>query len=265
MPLGGGGTDEFLSSELGDDLVDVLGAAGDFFGDVGARAGKDAFDTGGVAYEDDGVAGDAGAGGGVELQEGDVSGRRIELEDGDVGFGRNLVEIGAVAVGLAGEKGAIRENVGGGAVIGQLLEVVVLPPRLGDMVVGDDAAVAGDEEAGAEDIDAEVRAGAFGVELDHALFVDAGLAGGVSHDADGFAGSAIEKFDDNVKQADAGAVIVNDGFGNFAFVFEKLEAALRVGELPAKGSGVGAFSGSHFLPESFGFGFEGFARGGVGA
>ena len=99
------------------------------------------------------------------------------------------------------------------------------------MMIGDDSSVAPHQEAGAKDIDLQMGSYAAGVELDHALLVDLRLAQGIDGDLNGLAGTLVEKFYDDVQQADAGPVAVNDGLGDLAFVFQKLEAVLRFRKL----------------------------------
>src|SRR5580698_4454137 len=98
-------------------------------------------------------------------------------------------------------------------------------------MIGDDATVFADEKSRAENVDLKMRTGSAGIELDHALIIDDRFAEAVYGDLDRLAGLTIEEFDDDVQQADAGRVGVNNGLGDFAFGFECLEPRLRVGEL----------------------------------
>ena len=61
------------------------------------------------------------------------------------------------------------------------------------MVIGDDSSVAIHEKAGAEDVDLEMGSRSALAELHHAFFVDQRLASSI------------------VEQADAGAVVADDG------------------------------------------------------
>src|ERR1700755_2520605 len=98
-------------------------------------------------------------------------------------------------------------------------------------MIGDDAAVFADQEAGAEDIDLEMRARAAGIELDHALLIDDRFAKSIDRNLNWFARRAIKKFDDDVEQTNARRICVNDGFGDFTFGLERLEPRLCLGEL----------------------------------
>ncbi len=72
------------------------------------------------------------------------------------------------------------------------------------------------------------------------------------------AGFLVEKFDHNMQQANAGAVILDDAFGDLALAFQKFQAILRVRELVLQGLGVGAAAGDAFV-EIFGLRFQRFA------
>src|SRR5882762_3025317 len=76
----------------------------------------------------------------------------------------------------------------------------------------------------------------------HAFVVDQRLASSIDGDLNGMAGLLVKEFDNNVEQADAGAEIVDDGFSNLAFAFEKFQAMLRVCELALQGIIVRAAS-----------------------
>src|SRR5262245_1016403 len=81
-------------------------------------------------------------------------------------------------------------------------------------------------------------------ELHHAFVVDQRLASSIDGDLNGTAGFLVAEFDNNVEQADAGSVIVDDGFSDLAFAFEQFQPMLRVCELALQGISVGAVSRS---------------------
>ena len=104
-------------------------------------------------------------------------------------------------------------------------------------MVGDDAAVFADEKSCAEDVDLKMRTRSAGIELHHALIIDDRFAEAVNGDLNRLAGLAVEKFDNNVQQANARRIGVDDGLGDFAFGFECFQARLRVGKLLLQRSG----------------------------
>src|SRR6266478_897972 len=94
------------------------------------------------------------------------------------------------------------------------------------MVIGDDFSVALHEKAGTEDVNLEMGSRAAVGELHHAFVVDQRLASSIDGDLNGMAGLLVTEFDNNVEQADAGAVIVDNGFSDLAFAFEQFQAML---------------------------------------
>src|SRR5229473_1711482 len=117
------------------------------------------------------------------------------------------------------------------------------------MVIGDDFSAALHEKAGTEDVDLEMGSRAAVGELHHAFVVDQRLASSIDGDLNRMAGFLVKEFDDNVEQADAGAVIVDDGFSDLAFAFEQFQAMLRVCELALQGISIRAARRSYFLTE----------------
>src|SRR5713101_2446661 len=117
------------------------------------------------------------------------------------------------------------------------------------MVIGDDFSVALHEKAGTEDVNPKMGSRAAVGELHHAFVVDQRLASSIDGDLNGMAGLLVKEFDDNVEQADAGAVVVDDGFSDLAFAFEQFQAMLRVCELELQGISIRAARRSYFLTE----------------
>src|SRR5580658_2099009 len=74
------------------------------------------------------------------------------------------------------------------------------------MVIGDDFSVALHEKAGTKDVNLEMGPRAAVAKLHHAFVVDQWLASSVDGDLNGMAGLRVTEFDDDVEQADAGAV-----------------------------------------------------------
>src|SRR5713101_4728828 len=117
------------------------------------------------------------------------------------------------------------------------------------MVIGDDFSVALHEKAGTEDVNPKMGSRAAVGELHHAFVVDQRLASSIDGDLNGMAGLLVKEFDNNVEQADAGAVVVDDGFSDLAFAFEQFQAMLRVCELELQGISIRAARRSYFLTE----------------
>src|SRR5260370_35235468 len=115
------------------------------------------------------------------------------------------------------------------------------------MVIGDDFSVALHEKAGTEDVNLEMGSRAAVGELHHAFVVDQRLASSIDGDLNGMAGLLVKEFDNNMEQADAGAVVVDDGFSDLAFAFEQFQAMLRVCEFALQVIGVRAPLRSSFL------------------
>src|SRR5260370_8985427 len=117
------------------------------------------------------------------------------------------------------------------------------------MVIGDDFSVALHEKPGTEDVNLEMGPRAALAELHHAFVVDQRLASSIDGDLNGMAGLLVKEFDNNMEQADAGAVVVDDGFSDLAFAFEQFQAMLRVCELALQGIGVRAARRTYFLTD----------------
>ena len=131
------------------------------------------------------------------------------------------------------------------------------------MVIRNDFPFAFDNKAGTENVNLKMRPRAARIELCHAFVVDQRFAGGIDGDLDRAARLFVEKLDDNVQQANAGAVILDYAFGNLALALQKFQAVLRVRELAFSDSGVGATAGDAFV-EIFRLGFQRFASGRCG-
>ena len=84
----------------------------------------------------------------------------IAVEEGEVGFLRNLRNAERNAVDFVGEKYGHFGNDGFEALLTGAGELIVLPPGLSDVVIGEDFAVA-DDKAGAEEIGANFGSSAF--------------------------------------------------------------------------------------------------------
>ena len=160
MALRGGGADEVLRSELRHDAIDVLGAVAvdDFLGHLATGPGENAFDSCGITNQHDCVSGHRGLGAIVQFEHcGFGRERRFELKSGEVRFRRNAIEFGAQTLRFSGEVNFVGQNVGGGALIEEFLQIVVFPPRFDDVVIGNDFAFAFDDEAGTEDVNLKMR------------------------------------------------------------------------------------------------------------
>src|SRR5260370_16904895 len=99
------------------------------------------------------------------------------------------------------------------------------------MVIGDDFSVALHEKAGTEDVNLEMGSRAAVGELHHAFVVDQRLASSIDGVLNGMAGLLVTEFDNNVEQADAGAVIVHNALSHLTFAFDQFHAILPLAYL----------------------------------
>src|SRR5271169_1267996 len=221
VALRGRRADEAPGSELRHDAIDVLSVRRDFPSHFRACSGENAFNSGGVANQHDRLSRNCGFVAVVEFEHRRVGReRRFELKSGDIRLRGNAIQFGVQTLRFTGEVNVIGKNEGGGAMIEELLHILVFPPRFDDVVIGDDFSISLHDESGAEDVNLEMRPRTVYIELHHPFVVDQRLASGIKRYPNGTAGLRVEEFDDNVQQADAGAEIVDDGFGDLAFAFQ---------------------------------------------
>ena len=108
-----------------------------------------------------------------------------------------------------------------------------------------------------------MRAVALEIQLDQTLFIQNRFAELIDGNKKRLSGAAIEKFNDDMKEADAGAVSFDNGFRNLALVLQAVQAALRFLQLFAQFR-IGLLTGDrHLLFQGFGLGKQRFAGGGV--
>jgi hypothetical protein len=87
-------------------------------------------------------------------------------------------------------------------------------------VISNDFPFAFDDKAGTENVNLKMRSRAARIKLRHAFVVDQRFAGGIDGDLDGTARLLVEKFDDNVQQANARHIGRPKGRSWWVFAFE---------------------------------------------
>ena len=139
-------------------------------------AGKNAFDAGRIADQHDGIAADRRVMAIVEFEQRGLPGAGASsFRTATSASDEMRSSFAEIPSALPGKYALIGNHIGGGTAIEQFFQLVVIPPRFGDVMVGDDAAVFANKEARPEDIDLEVGSTAAGVELHHSMIVDRGL------------------------------------------------------------------------------------------
>src|SRR6266850_963560 len=167
---------------------------------VGTRTliGKSTHDSGGVANQHDGLSRNCRFFAVVEFEHCGVwRKRRLELKSGEIRLRGNAIQFGVQNLRFSGEINLIGQSESGGALIEELLHILVFPPRFDDVVIGDDFSIALHDESGAEDVNLEMRPRTVYIELHHPFVVNQRLARGTNRYPNGAAGLRVEEFDDN--------------------------------------------------------------------
>jgi hypothetical protein len=200
-----------------------------FLGHIATGPGENAFNSCRIINQHNCISGHRGLRAIVQFEHCGVGRkRRVELKSREVRFRRNAIQFGAQTLRFSREVNFVGQNVGVGALIEELLQILVFPPRFDDVVISNDFPFALDDKAGTEDVNLKMRSRAASIELHHAFVVDQRLAGGIDGNLDGMARLLVEKFDDNMQQANAGTIILDDAFDDLALAFQKFQAILRV-------------------------------------
>ena len=110
--------------------------------------------------------------------------------------------------------------------IEHFLQIVILPPRLGDVMIGENSSSVGDEKAGAEDI--QVYFGTIPGKTHERIVVFVGRRfTGARHPsiAESQSRSVVAKSKHNMDEADAGFIGLDDSLSKLAIGLNLLEAA----------------------------------------
>src|SRR5260370_38189559 len=107
-------------------------------------------------------------------------GRRwsLQLEGCEIGVCGNPVELGRNALKGPGEVHSVRRGERGSTPVEKLLQLLITPPRLCDVMIGEETSIACYEKSCAKDVNLQRRPGSLGFESHHPLVVDLRLAAG---------------------------------------------------------------------------------------
>src|SRR5258707_11083519 len=116
-------------------------------------------------------------------------------------------------------------------------------------MVGQQTAIFSHQKSRSKNIQLQVWSTAVHVQLNHAFVIEQRFSQLIYGDQNWFSGSAIQEFDDNMQQTNAGAVVANDGFGELSFRLDAAQPSLRIQQLLAQ-VGIGAVPLGHLLFQS---------------
>src|SRR6266849_7684411 len=161
MALGNQRADEFTTEEFVDNLFRFSsGGLGDFVHRIFTCARENGADAGGVAEREQRLTTDRRFLAGIHLQSGSFPTGQIPFKDSEVGLFGNLRNPDGNAGSRVGEIGGQICDGGIEPLARNGGKLVILPPGLRDVVIGENAASA-DDEAGAEEISANFGCAAF--------------------------------------------------------------------------------------------------------
>ena len=106
-----------------------------------------------------------------------------------------------------------------------------MPPRFCDVVVGEKSSINPGQKTCAEGVYLETGPRAAYIELCHPFLINLWLAIRVDRDLERSSSLFVLEFHNDVQQAHAGSIFVNNGLRDLFFLFQLCEAILCVQEL----------------------------------
>src|ERR1700722_3461483 len=171
---------------------------------------------------------------------------------------RNAIEPGCGALKRSREIRRVGSDKRGRTLVNQLLYFIAAPPRLGDVMVRQKTSVA-DQESSTKHVQLEGRTGPSCLNRHHPGVVRLRLAGGISGDANKFAGIMVVKLHHHVQQADAGPVGLNNRLRDSTLSLQPAQASLRLLKLLLEGRAIRIAAIGYSLTELFALRLQGLA------
>ncbi len=146
MALSDQRADELSAQEFVDDLFRFsAGALGDLTYSIFSRARENSADARSVAEGEQGLAADGRIFASIQLEDGSFQGRQITFQHGQVRYFGNLGNADGNAGSRIGKISGQIRNARTEPLAGDSGELVILPPRLGHVMIGEYAARANDK------------------------------------------------------------------------------------------------------------------------
>jgi len=225
--------DQAALRQFAEDLRDVaIALLDDLIERIFVGAREDGVEARGVTHHDDSIARYRAGFFGIDREHRPLQILDVDAHRCEVRVLRNLLDLRREGARVAREIGADIGNFGLKALRRDVVQLIIFPPRLGDVTIGDDAPVCAGEEAGAEDVYLHFGTAAAGGEERIAVAILQRIAFGIEAGvAERLAALLFAEGDRNMEQANAAEIQRNQILNGVAGLLDTLEPRVRVGEL----------------------------------